>query len=406
MAQAAFPFDTTPIPAAAPVAAAAPDPSAPAHEGWDRTGFDIGWDHAHHRLTPPVKHLHPAHPVRLGWQAGQAAFGRRTLRATPAVRLWLALRLHAWERGRAFEDVQVTPHFLSRIASSTCPITREPLTQGTGRSSDASVDRVRDDAGYAAGNLVVMSRRANRAKGALSCEQALDNARRIRELQLGHIDGLGAAEWARLGTLMSLVTPLPHQRVATLPLVALPPVRLRVMNPAQALQAMLTLQFLRPGYAQRVAALAELMPRGEVRQAYQILMNTLLARRLASGAADGDSAALRMALEDAWALTLVAQRWERLALRLSEADCERILLQAAQRGLSRGEWRWLDLRHATEGWALETRGFVPGQRPLGAPGAAVPEPETCEVTLPLVRPLSLPAAPLPTPAPRPEPQAA
>src|SRR6185369_17594134 len=71
----------------------------------DATGFEIGWDYAHHRLAPPVDHLHEGHPVRQGWDAGKAAFGTRTLRATPHVRKWLQLRLHAWLRGRVFEGV-------------------------------------------------------------------------------------------------------------------------------------------------------------------------------------------------------------------------------------------------------------------------------------------------------------
>ena len=30
----------------------------------DSTGFEIGWDYAQHRLTPPVDHLHEGHSVR------------------------------------------------------------------------------------------------------------------------------------------------------------------------------------------------------------------------------------------------------------------------------------------------------------------------------------------------------
>ena len=29
-------------------------------------GFEIGWDHAQHRLTPPVEHLQPGNPLRHG----------------------------------------------------------------------------------------------------------------------------------------------------------------------------------------------------------------------------------------------------------------------------------------------------------------------------------------------------
>jgi len=77
--------------------AAALQPATPA----DAVGFEIGWDHAHYRLTPPPRQLEPANPVRQGWQAGTSVFGTRTLKPTPPVRKWLQLRLNAWRRGRA-----------------------------------------------------------------------------------------------------------------------------------------------------------------------------------------------------------------------------------------------------------------------------------------------------------------
>ena len=80
------------------------------------------------------------------------------------------LRLGAWLRGRAFEGTQVNPAFLRRIDVAVCPVTRELLTHGTGELSDASVDRVFNDAAYAAGNLAVMSTRANRAKSGYGCQ--------------------------------------------------------------------------------------------------------------------------------------------------------------------------------------------------------------------------------------------
>jgi hypothetical protein len=117
--------------------------------GFAGKGFEIGWDCAHYRVTPPAEHLQPGNPVRQGWEAGQAAFGTRALFARPPVRKWPQLRLGAWLRGRSFDEAHVTPGFLARIGVERCPITREPLTQGTGEPSDASVDRVCNDAGYA-----------------------------------------------------------------------------------------------------------------------------------------------------------------------------------------------------------------------------------------------------------------
>ena len=335
-------FDDTP-----PVGSEAP---------FDSTGFEIGWDHAHYRVVPPAAHLHPGHPVRQGWQAGQCVFGARTLRATPQVRKWLQLRLNAWQRGRTFEGVQVTPNYLAQIDVPVCPITRELLTHATGQPSDASVDRVYNGAGYAAGNLAVMSARANVAKGDCGWADALRFVRQIEGGRLEHIGGLDAAQWSRLAVLMSFVTPLAHAQVACLPLLVLPPNRLRLLNPVQALQALLTLQFTRDGAPRRIGELADVVP-AEARHDFQVFIHTLLARRLAAGA-QPEALALRHAMEDMWRDALVNRRWQRLAAKLGGADCERLVRYAARRGLAGADWQWLDRAAATDGWALETQGHV------------------------------------------------
>lgn len=345
MSQAALAFE---IPAAAA-------PEAPVHP-FDAIGFEIGWDFAHHRLVPPVQHLHAGHPVRQGWQAGQAVFGARTLRATPQVRKWLQLRLSAWLRGHAFETLQVTPHHLAQLEVAHCPITREPLTRATGAGTDASVDRVYNGAGYAAGNLAVMSARANAAKADYGWDDALAFVRQIEAGALGRIDGLDAAEWSRLAVLMSFVTPLKHAQVACLPLLVLPPNRLRLLNAVQALQAVLTLQFTEAGAPRRMQELAGAVP-AAARGAFQVFMHTLLARRLAAGPLP-DAAAARRAMEDAWTHPLVNRRWQRLALQLTEADCERLVQYAGRRQLAGSGWRWLPREAAVDGWALERRGGV------------------------------------------------
>ncbi|HSW22232.1 MAG TPA: hypothetical protein VLJ62_05660, partial [Burkholderiaceae bacterium] len=333
--QATLPLDD--LLAAAPLAW-----SDPGH-----VGFEIGWDHAQHRLTPPVEHLQLGNPLRHGWEAGKAAFGSRTRQATPPVRKWLQLRVNAWQRGRAFETLTVTPAFLRRIEVDLCPITHEPLTHATGTPSDASVDRVNNDAGYAAGNLAVMSVRANQAKAHYAWDDAMAFVRQIEVGQLGAIDGLDASQWARLAVLMSFTTPLPHAQAATLPLLVLPPPRLRLLNAAQCLQAMLTLQFTRDGYTQRIGALTALMPCADTRDAMRGFMHTLLARRIAAGRL-GDAAALRRALEDLWRDPLVLRRWQRLALQLTEAQCEHVVQQAQRRGLAGPQQRWLPRDVATD----------------------------------------------------------
>jgi hypothetical protein len=335
------------------------------NSAFEATGFEIGWDHAHYRLVPPAEHLHAGHPVRQGWQAGQAVFGPRTLRATPSVRQWLQLRLEAWLRGHAFEGVQVTPNFLKQIDVPVCPVTREPLTQGASRPSDATIQRVFEGAGFAAGNLAVMSVQAAALKKQRGWHDALALARQLENTPPADPSALDAAAWQRLAVLMSFATPLDHAQLAGLPLFVLPPNRVRLLNPLQALQVLLTLQFTRAGFGRRVAELAAVMPRGAVRDAFQVFMHTLLARRVAAGPQLA-GAELRRAMEDAWTHPLVQRRWERLALQLTAQQCERVVQQACRRGLAGNDCRWLPSAVATEGWALETRGAAASDTPAGA----------------------------------------
>jgi hypothetical protein len=322
----------------------------PAVHAPDSTAFEIGWDFAHYRLTPPAEALADGHPVRQGWQAGSATFGTRTLKPTAHVRKWLQLRLNAWRRAKPFEGTQVTPNFLAQIDVAVCPITRVALTHASGAGSDASVDRVCNQAGYAAGNLAVISTRANQAKADLGCADALQVVRQLEASGLDTLDGLDALQWSRLAVLMSFATPLRHDEAACLPLLVLPPNRLRLLNPVQALQAVVTLAFTQ---AQAVPRLRELMAHlpAAARHDFQVFVLTLQARRLAIGMRT-EGAALRRALEDLWTDAAVNRRWQRFALQLSEADSERLVRIAAKRGLAGKGWQWLPHAAATEGWAL------------------------------------------------------
>ena len=327
-------------------------------DAMDSVGFEIGWDHAHHRVTPPLGHLHQPNPVHQGWLAGRVAFGARSLAATAAVRQWLALRLQAWQQGQAFEGVQVNPSFLARIDAVDCPVGRQLMTLSANLPSDATVTRLNPAAAYAAGNLVVLSQRVVATADPAPADAAT---------------GLSADEQARLAVLRSFATPLAHAQAALLPLRVLPPNRVRVINPVQALQVMLTLQFLQAGYARRLLGLAVLMPSSETRQAFQIFMHTLLARRLSAGQG-ATPADMRRAMEDSWADVLVNRRWQRLASRLTAADCELLLQRASQRGLVVGGSRWVSPECATEGWALEAGPALPQPKDQAGAGSGVTRP--------------------------------
>ena len=367
MTQIALPlFPNAPHDGAGALSAAADGPSRA-----DAIGFEIGWDHAHHRLTPPADHLHGLHPVRQGWEAARAAFGARTLKPTRAVRQWLDLRLQAWLQGVDFEGVMVTPRYLSQIEALQCPVTREILTHGNDAASEAVVMRLDLRAGVAAGHLVTVSRRVLQARGQADVAAVQALAQRVRTENLPQLGGLDATQWERLASLLSLATTQPHERVACLPLRVLPPNRVRLLNPVQALQTLMTHLFTGEAYARRMTALGALMPDADARRCYFLFMNAMLARRLGVGWA-ADRQRVRMALEDAWCHPVIQRRWEQLALRLRRAECERIVRLAAQRGLGGHGWRWLDDDAATEGWSAPAR--TDGPRSGAARALPVAEP--------------------------------
>ena len=328
----------------------------------EHIGFELGWDYAHHSVTPPAPYAQEPSPLRNGWLAGQASFGLRTLEPTRHVRKWLQLRLHAWLRGRGVELVQVTPNYLQQIDVSHCPITRAPLSSATMEGSDASIDRVRSDASYAAGNLVVMATRANHAKAARGFREALDQVHRIEEGGLGGVDGLNAEQWSRVAVLCSYVESLHHEVAAALPMLVLPPNRLRLFNPVQALQAFVSQQLLTPGWSHRVTRLEDLLPGKAVKRAFQTFFHALLPRVLEAGGSGKTGAephALRWAIEDAWRNPLALQRWTAFARQLSAAQCEALVAKASAKKLGTVRVQQIDDDVAVEGWNLETRGYVP-----------------------------------------------
>jgi hypothetical protein len=324
----------------------------------DQIGFELGWDYAHHGMAPTAPFGEEPSPLRHGLLAGQAAFGQRTLLPTRHVRKWLQLRLHAWLRGRSVELVQVTPNHLQQIEVSHCPITRVALSTATLEGSDASVDRVRNDAGYAAGNLAMMSTKANHAKAAHGFRDALRIVRDLEAARTAAAGGLTVAQWARVAVLCSFVEPLGHEEASALPMLVLPPNRLRLFNPVQALQAFVGRQLLTPGWSQRLARFDALLPGKPARRAFQMFFHALLPRVLEAGRTD-EAVRARWAVEDAWRNPLVMKRWTAFARLLTPAQCEEVLARAAAKGLATQRIEQIGDAEATEGWNLESRGYVP-----------------------------------------------
>jgi hypothetical protein len=326
----------------------------------DRTGFDIGWDHAHHGLVPPAELLLEGTPVGQGWRAGKAVFGRRTLAAGRSTRQWLALRMLAWRRGIAFEGQQLTPHYLAQIEVVRCPVTRAALGGAPGDADAAVIERLNPEAGYAAGNVAVMSQRAAQARSGVDVLECLRQAHRIAAGG-EPVAGLDAAAWSRLAALRSYATPLPFHDAARLPLAVLPPNRVRLLNAVQGLQALLTMQFATPGWSERTRAIAAMLPEHTLRHDHALFIGALAPRVLEAGS---QGVPVRQALEDAWLQERVQRRWQHFVLSLGEAATTALLERAAAQGL--GGVRTLSHApaQATEGWGLPD-----AATPAGAPGA-------------------------------------
>jgi hypothetical protein len=295
----------------------------------DRTGFDIGWDHAHHGLVPPADLAQAASPVCQGWMAGKAVYGRRTLPTRRSTRQWLDLRLQAWQEGVAFEGQLVTANYLGQLHTEICPILRVAMGGVAGSDDAAVIDRIDPQAPYAAGNLVVMSSRAAAARRGISCQQAVRRAR-AAELSGQAVEGLAAAAWWRLATLAAFAQPLPFADAARLPLALLPPNRVRVRGTAQGLQALLTRFFATTGWSARCAALARMLPEHTLRHDFNLFVGAMAPRVLEASA---DTDARRVALEDAWLHERVQRRWQHLLLSLGEPGAKQLLSRAAQEQL-------------------------------------------------------------------------
>lgn len=158
----------------------------------ERIGFQIGEDYARYGRVLPEG---ADESVIAGYRAGSRAKGK--WKTDRYIRKWLQLRLNAYARGKLFSD-DITPDLLRSIETDYCPITGIRLTHATGTESDWSIDRVSNDFDYIPTNLVVMSVRANKAKG----DKSADRIMQIAESLTGQLEGLGVDEWKRMAELV------------------------------------------------------------------------------------------------------------------------------------------------------------------------------------------------------------
>ena len=269
-------------------------------------GDAIGFEYARYGLVPPAPCLWPGHPIREGWERGRRLMARRTRPATLAVGRWLALRLAAWQRGEAFDDHQITPQVLRSLEVAThCPVTGRAL------QDDACVVPIATERGWAAGNLVLLSPDIAERWTGIDWQMAKAALARAEAEPDTLVEGLPLRHWRRVVALKSLATPLPHDEAAGLALHVLPPNRIRLVNPIQELQAVLTLQLAVPGWGQRARGIAESLPLA-LRNEFNLFFNSLLAQALRQGHGSA-KAEMRDALATAWGDAVVQRRWLRFS---------------------------------------------------------------------------------------------
>ncbi|RZS56865.1 hypothetical protein [Sphaerotilus mobilis] len=292
---------------------------------------DIGRDFARHGLPLPGGLARSGDPMWCGWLAGQALFGLRPWPADERTRRWLHLRLQASLRGEAFEPCRVTPHLVGRIDASHCPVTRRRLDTAalteparTPHPDDARLVTLDRRQGVDAGLLVMLSRRAAAVLDSHDLDDLSDRSVAI--------EGLDTAQRERLAALLGYVTPMSHPEAAVRPLRVLPPNRLQLAQPVQALQALLSRLLLRSGWTARLQGWQALLPHAAQRDALQRFFLALLARVLEAGHA-ADPLQRRWAIEDAWRDPEVLRLWTRLALQLDAASCTALIERAIARGL-------------------------------------------------------------------------
>ena len=165
----------------------APQISIDLIESW-RT---LGSDYAAWRQALPTD---ASEEFREGYAEGKRQ--RQIRKPDRYVLKWLHVRYNALNRGRVV-DKNVTVDFLRSIDVPVCPVTLVELGHRGHEDSNWSIDRVNNDGAYAPENLIVISTRANKAKG----NKTFDNVCGL-SMQDTASEGLEPKEWLRLAMLM------------------------------------------------------------------------------------------------------------------------------------------------------------------------------------------------------------
>lgn len=307
-------------------------------------GRSIGFEFA--RLGVRLPEECPA-VVLEGFREGQHQRRGRAF-STPYERKLLRLKLSAFKRGRAVDE-NVTPAFLEQIAVAYCPITRREMTSGTGTDSDATVDRVFNDAAYAVGNLAMMSMKANQAKGTLLPSALLELAGSGSETR-----GLSSMEWMRLACLASISAPDDCKHLL-LPMYVFPPRLLALTNPNVVIQLATTMLAAGMQSTKDRAAYRAQLSGKQSKRRFDAYLHALAAQAQAMVLGHGHPDLRQFAFCGCWENELVWQRFQEFMVGCT--DAEKLGLCAIARRASRGNL--VQDKTPFKNWAVETGGYAP-----------------------------------------------
>jgi hypothetical protein len=321
-------------------------------EGLDRIeAREIGFDFARRGMNPPED---CGTAFKEGWLEARARFGASVDAGTQWDRKLLRLRLSAWRRCRLV-DRSVTAAFLEQISVPVCPITREALTTGTHSLSDATIDRVFNGGAYAAGNIAVLSRRANQAKANRTIEEIIEIAERLPDEE--RHEGLLRHEWARLASLCSLALPLDHA-LHVRPLLVWPPRRLLLSNAYPVVMvgtSLMAATYLRPAVTAEVRAL---LGSKRAKKTFDEFFETFRWRLVVVAKGKKTPHVLHR-FEDTWSSDLVWRRFEKFRQATPAEDIGAIR-DAIKRALAANVNEIPE--ETLRGWATESGGYLTKRR--------------------------------------------
>jgi hypothetical protein len=153
----------------------------------DKVGYLIGQDWAYYKQPLPDN---ADAAIYRGYESNTAHIPGR-IEVDRFTKKWLQLRYHAYLRNRTVSE-SIDTKLLQAIDISFCRITKKNLTHSTKGPDDWSVERLCNVAGYALGNITIISKEANEARGSMNFEEICAASTSSRAT-----NGLKAHEWMR-----------------------------------------------------------------------------------------------------------------------------------------------------------------------------------------------------------------